>query len=717
MRQKPVTIKSRQRIQIILVIVSLAFVGLFGRLVWIQLFKGEEYQNMAYENRFRNLTIKARRGVIYDTNGKPLAISISTDSFYATPSEVVKAENVDYTIDQLSILLELDREELKKKITDTSRNFVYIKRQVEKETADAIKALNLRGVSSVEEPKRMYPKGTLLANMLGFVGLDNYGLSGIEASYNDVLSGKDGTLMVEQDTRSQSITDAAQKYIAPVDGSSLVLTIDETIQYICERELASMVAEREPDKAGILVMEPKTGRVLAMAEYPTYDPNNFADYPQESWRNMLISDAYEPGSTFKTVVMSGALEEGVASLNDHYYCGGAIKLKGGTIRCWKIGSHGSQTFQEAVQHSCNPAFITIGQNLGKDLFYKYLNGFGFGQKTGIQLSGESTGILVNQKTCSELDLGSMSIGQSNAVTPIQLLTAFSAICNGGSLMKPQVVKEIRDADGNVLETVEPEVVRQVISPETSQKVLETLETVVSVGTGKTGYIKGYRVGGKTGTAQKILETGGYSENEYIASFMGVAPVNDPRIVMLVICDNPKTSVHTGGAVCGPVFQAAATDVLNYLKVPAQVDPADFSGGVVESVTLPDICDTSVENAQQKAWSLGLSTTVVGAGDQVIAQLPLANTKMVKGGTVVLYTKLPAALETVQQIPVPELAGKTAEEIQLLSQEYNLSFEITGQGTAMYQEPTPGTMVNAGSTVYVSLEEPIEEGALGDLAGP
>ena len=230
-------------------------------------------------------------------------------------------------------------------------------------------------------------------------------------------------------------------------------------------------------------------------------------------------------------------------------------------------------------------------------------------------------------------------------------------------------------------------------------------------------IKGYRVGGKTGTAQKILETGGYSENEYIASFMGVAPVNDPRIVMLVICDNPKTSVHTGGAVCGPVFQAAATDVLNYLKVPAQVDPADFSGGVVESVTLPDICDTSVENAQQKAWSLGLSTTVVGAGDRVIAQLPLANTKMVKGGTVVLYTKLPAALETVQQIPVPELAGKTAEEIQLLSQEYNLSFEITGQGTAMYQEPTPGTMVNAGSTVYVSLEEPIEEGALGDLAGP
>lgn len=717
MKQKPVTIKSKQRIQIMLVIVTLGFVGLFGRLIWIQLFKGEEYQNMAYENRFQNLTIKARRGVIYDTNGKPLAISISTDSFYATPSEVVKSEKADEIAGQLALYLDMDKEDVLKKITNTDRNFMYVKRKVEKETADAVKALELPGIYSHEEPERVYPKGTLLANMLGFVGLDNNGLSGIEASYESVLSGKNGTLMVEQDTRSQSIVDAAQKYIAPVDGSSLVLTIDESIQYICERELANMVAERQPDKAGILVMEPKTGRVLAMAEYPTFDPNNYGSYPEESWRNMLISDAYEPGSTFKTVVMSGALEEGVASLNDYYYCGGAIKLKGGTIRCWKLGAHGSQSFLEAVQNSCNPAFITIGQNLGKDLFFKYLNGFGFGQKTGIQLSGESTGILVNQKTCSELDLGSMSIGQSNAVTPIQLLNAFSAICNGGNLMKPQVVREIRDAQGGVLETVEPEVVRQVISPETSRKVLDALETVVSVGTGKTAYIKGYRVGGKTGTAQKILPTGGYSKNEFIASFMGVAPVNDPQIVVLVVCDNPKTSVHTGGAVCGPVFKAAATDILNYMKISAQVDPRDFTGGVVESVTLPDLCDLSVDSAQQKAWGLGLSTTVVGSGDKVIAQLPLANTKMVKGGTVVLYTKLPASLETVQQIPVPELAGKTAEEIQQLSQEYNLSFEITGQGTAMYQEPTPGTMVNAGSTVYVSLEEPIEEGAMGDLAGP
>ena len=717
MRQKPVTIKSRQRIQIILVIVAMAFVALFGRLIWIQLFKGEEYQNMAYENRFRNLTIKARRGVIYDTNGKPLAISISTDSFYATPSEVVKAEDVDYIATQLATLLELDKDEVKTKITNTDRDFVYIKRKVEKETAEAIKALNLRGISSHEEPERVYPKGTLLANMLGFVGLDNIGLSGIEASYDDVLSGKDGTLMVEQDTRGQSITDAAQKYIEPQEGSSLVLTIDETIQYICERELATMVADHEPDKAGILVMEPKTGRVLAMAEYPTFDPNNYGDYPQESWRNMLISDAYEPGSTFKTVVISGALEEGVASLNDHYYCGGAVKLPGGTIHCWKIGAHGSQTFMEAVQNSCNPAIITMGQNLGKDLFYKYLKGFGFGQKTGIELSGESTGILVNQKTCSDLDLGSMSIGQSNAVTPIQLLTAFSAICNGGNLMKPQVVREIRDPEGNVLKTIEPEIVRQVISPETSQKVLETLETVVSVGTGKTGYIKGYRVGGKTGTAQKISPEGGYAENQYIASFMGVAPVNDPQIVMLVVCDNPKTTEHTGSSVCGDVFQGAASDILNYLKVPAQVDPHDFTGGTVESVTLPNLCDLAVETAQEKAWNLGLTTTVVGTGQQVIAQLPLANTKMVKGGTVVLYTKLPTSLETVQQIPVPELTGKTAEEIQQLSQDYNLSFEITGEGTAMYQEPEPGTMVNAGSTVVVSLEDPAAAGALGDLAGP
>ncbi|MEL7622179.1 MAG: stage V sporulation protein D [Clostridiales bacterium] len=719
MRQKPVSIKTKKRIQVILVLVSLAFAGLFCRLTWIQLFKGDEFESLASDNRFNEVPINARRGVIYDAKGKPLAISVMTDSVYVNPIEVVKAKKVEEVAGHLAEILEMDKEGLVERINkNKTKWFVYVKRKITEEQASAIKALSLPGVDFQEEPMRVYPKGSLLANFLGFVGTDNNGLSGLEAAYDSVLSGVAGKLMMELDHRGQSIPDATQKYIPSQDGQSLVLTVDETIQYILEREVKKAVEEHNPDKMGILMMEPKTGRVLGMAEYPTFDPNHFNDYDQKNWRNSLISDVYEPGSTFKTVIMAGALEEGVASINDHFYCGGAVKLPGGTVRCWRSTPHGSQSFLEGVQNSCNPVFVTIGLNMGKDIFYKYLNGFGFGKKTGIELAGEATGILVPQKRAQELDLATMSIGHANAVTPIQLLTAFSAITNGGNLMKPQIVKEIRDSEGNVVKTIEPEVVRQVISASTSEKVLKALETVVSSGTGKSAYIEGYRVGGKTGTAQKIIPgIGGYSDREFIASFMGAAPVNDPQIVCLVVMDYPKGPLHTGGAVCGPIFQAAVKDVLSYLQVPTQVEPGKVSATSLEEVTLLDYTGMSVAAAQSQAASQGLSVSIVGAGDQVYAQLPLANTKMLKGGSVVLYTKLPKSAETLQQIAVPELTGKTAEEVLAIAAEYNLNFELTGQGVVMYQQPSPGVMVDVGSKVTVGLEEPLAEGASGELAGP
>ncbi len=718
MRQKPVSIRTKKRIQVILVLVSLAFAGLFCRLTWIQLFKGNEFESLAFENRFKEIPINARRGVIYDSKGKPLAISVMTDSVVAYPVEIVKAKKVEEVAGQLAAILEMDKASLVERINKNSKQwFMYVKRKVTEEQASAIKALSLPGIGFQEEPMRVYPKGSLLANFLGFVGTDNNGLSGLEAAYDSVLSGVPGKLMLELDHRGQNIPDSTQKYIPSRDGQSLVLTVDETIQYILEREVKIAVEKYNPEKMGILMMEPKTGRVLGMAEYPTFDPNHFNDYDQKSWRNFLISDVYEPGSTFKTVVMSGALEEGVVSLNDHFYCGGAVKLPGGTVRCWRSVPHGSETFVQGVQNSCNPVFITIGLNMGKDLFYKYLNGFGFGKKTGIELSGEATGILVPQKRAQELDLATMSIGQANAVTPIQLLTAFCAITNGGNLMKPQIVKEIRDGEGNVVKTIEPEVVRQVISASTSEKVLKTLEAVVSSGTGKTAYIEGYRVGGKTGTAQKVMPGIGYSEKEYIASFMGAAPINDPQVVCLVVMDYPKGPVHTGGAICGPVFQAAVKDVLSYLQVPTQVEPEKVSASSLEEVTLLDYTGMTVAAAQSQAASQGLSTSIVGAGGQVYAQLPLANTKMLKGGSVVLYTKLPKTAETMQQIAVPELTGKSAEEVLAIAAEYNLNFELSGQGVVMYQQPSPGVMVDVGSKVTVGLEEPLATGASGELAGP
>ena len=715
---QPVNKKVKGRIYFILIIASMAFIGLFGRLAWIQLYKGGEFERLAFENRFNQVTIDARRGAIYDAKGRPLAVSVMMETVIANPVDVAKSERVDEIAAKLAYVLDLDQDALTKKLNENaSRWFMYIKRRVTDEQAQAVRALKLPGISFQQEPMRIYPKGELLANFLGFVGIDNVGLSGLEIAYNSVLSGTPGKMMLEQDHRGQNIPDTTQTYIPSRDGDSLVLTIDETIQYILEREVKKAVEIYDPEKIGILLMDPKTARVLGMAQYPTFDPNNFAEFDDQNWRNSLISDVYEPGSTFKTVLMAGAIEEGIVSLNDHFYCGGAIKLSAGTIRCWRGLPHGDQTFVEGVQNSCNPMFVSIGLKLGKELFYKYINGFGFGKKTGIELAGEATGILVPQRSCQELDLATMSIGQSNAVTPIQLLTAFCAITNGGKLLKPQIVKEIRDANGEVLQTIEPELVRQVISPATSEKVLSVLETVVSSGTGKTAYIDGYRVGGKTGTAQKAVPGAGYSNKEYVVSFMGVAPVNDPRIVCLVVMDYPKGAAVTGGAVCGPIFQAAIKDVLSYLQVPIQVEPRRVTAQSLEEITLQNYTGSSVEAARGRAAAQGLTASVVGAGDQVYSQLPLPNTKMLKGGSVVLYTKLPRDPETAQQIATPELTGMNYNQVMGVAEESGLVFEVSGTGIVMYQQPAPGVMIDMGGKVVVGLEEPLAADARGEIAGP
>jgi stage V sporulation protein D (sporulation-specific penicillin-binding protein) len=673
---------------------------------------------MAFENRFNQVVIDARRGAIYDAKERPLAISVMTHTVIASPVDIIKSKKVDEVAGHLADILEIDKGEITRKINDNAnRWFIYVKRRIPEEEAQALRDLKLPGISLQEEPMRVYPKGDLLANFLGFVGTDNTGLSGIEVSYNSVLSGMQGRMMLEQDHRGRNIPDGTLKVIPSQDGNSLVLTVDETIQYILQREIKLAVEKYRPEKMGILVMEPKTARVLGMAQYPTFDPNNFGEYDQQNWRNFLISDVYEPGSTFKTVIMAGALEEGIVSLNDQFYCGGAIKLEAGTMKCWRGLAHGHQSFVEGVQNSCNPMFIELGLRLGKEAIYKYINGFGFGKKTGVELSGEAVGILVPQKSCRELDIASMSIGQSNAVTPIQLLTAFCAITNGGNLMKPQIIKEIRNADGSVLETVEPELVRQVISSATSEKVLGVLETVVSSGTGKTAYIDGYRVGGKTGTAQKVMSGAGYSERESIVSFMGVAPVNDPQVVCLIIMDYPKGADLTGGSSCGPIFKAVMKDILSYLQVPTQVEPQRVTAPSLEEITLQDYTHLSVAEAENRAAAQGLTATITGTGRQVYGQLPLANTRMLRGGSVVLYTEIPKSIDTVQQVVTPELTGKNAMQMMEVAKECNLEFVISGTGIVMYQQPSPGVVVDMGSKVIVALEEPLEQGDYGDMAGP
>ncbi len=682
-----------------------------GRLVWVQLVKGEELRQKAFAVRFRNVEVKAKRGTIYDAQGKPLAISISTDSFYANPAEVKRSKREKEIAQKVAEILELEPDKVLQQITK-EQAFVWIKRHVPEEKAQKLKTAklpataeftatnSLPGIKSVEEPERFYPKGQLLANVLGFAGIDHQGLYGIEKSYDQILSGISGTIMVEYDNRGQEIPDALQKYIPPHDGNSIFLTIDETIQYIVERELDGIMQLHSPKKAGIVVMEPKTGRVLAMGMRPAFDPNNYNDFAQVNWKNFLVSDVYEPGSTFKTVTMSGALDEGVVNVNDRFYCGGFVQVGGRKVRCWKA-SHGSQSFMEGVQNSCNPVFVTVGLRSGKDVFYRYLHGFGFGKKTGIDLPGEATGILLSKDKVQEIHLATMSIGQTNAVTPLQLLTAFAAMANEGKLMKPQIVKEIRDKEGKLMRTIEPEVVRQVISVETAQQVMSILESVVSEGTGKTAYVEGYRVGGKTGTAQKIIPGGGYSTSEYIGSFLGVAPVNDPRMVCLVVVDSPE-GMYYGSQVAAPAFRNIVRDTLRYLQVPAQIEPEKIANNL-HSIELPSLVDLQVSEAVKILSQKKLKADILGQGTKVKAQLPLAGTKVVEGSKVVLYTSVPAAGAEPETVVVPDFTGKNIVEVKEEVKMLNLNFDIQGSGVVSRQEPEPGQQVPLGSTINLYLE--------------
>jgi len=697
-----VSVKKRKRIGIVFLLAGVIMLAIMARLVWVQFIIGEELRQKAFSARFRNVEVKAKRGIIYDAKGKPLAISVSTESFYAIPAQVRKSQNAEEIAGQISQVLGADQAKVLELITK-QQAFTWIQRHVPDEKAKTLKALNLPGINYVEEPERFYPKGVLMANILGFSGIDNQGLNGIETTYDKTLSGIPGTIMVEYDAKGQEIPGALYKYIPPQDGNSIFLTIDETIQYIAERELDEVMKINKPKQAGIIVMEPKTGRILALASRPTFNPNEYQKYDQSVWRNFLISDAYEPGSTFKTVVAAGALEEGVVKTSDTFYDPGYIKVGKETIKCWRHGRpHGHQTFVEGVQNSCNPVFVTIGLREGKDVFYRYLYGFGFGTKTGIELPGEALGILVDKNRAKDIDLATMSIGQANAVTPIQLLTAFAAICNDGYLMKPQIVKEIRDKDGNLVQTIEPERVRQVVSKETSETLLEILESVVSDGTGRNAYIEGYRAGGKTGTAQKIIPGGGYSSNEFVASFMGVAPANDPQVVALVIVDTPQ-GIYFGGQVAAPVFKNVIRDTLRYLQVPAQVTPEQISGNTKESIVVPNLTEMSVPNAVTQLQKMKLSVDVIGDGTKVKAQLPLAGNRLSPGKKVILYTSIPAAGSNPETVVVPDLTGKTVAEVNELTRLLNLNFELQGSGEVVSQEPVPGIQLPVGSKITVFLE--------------
>lgn len=688
------------RAYLILGIIGLFFLILVGRLFWLQCICGGWYAKKAISNRLREIDIVPQRGVISDRNGNQLAVSLSTDSLYAVPDDMRKAGKMAYAVGKLAPILGVTRGELQKKLASNGR-FVWVEFKLTPDQAEAIRKLGLPGVGIVKTPQRYYPNGSLAAQVLGVAGDFNQGLEGVEASYDRELSGTPGKEYVECDAIGRQIPNATDRVIGAKNGLNVVLTIDRNIQYFAEAALDNLVKEVSPKSATIVVLDPRSGEVLAMASRPTFDPNNFKAYTMETRRNLAISSIYEPGSTFKVVTLGAALEMGLAHDSDSFYCPGYIMVGKKRINCWKPDGHGQESLADIVANSCNPGFITLGMKLGKENLYKYINGFGFGRPLGIDLPGESGGLVIPEKEVRPLDLASISIGQVNAATPLQIVSAMAAVANDGKLMKPYIVKELQDENGRVVKRFKPQVLRQVLSETTVQKEKALLQGVVDNGTGKNARIEGYTVAGKTGTAEKPMPGGGYSPTDKIVSFCGFAPVDNPRIAALVVVDTPHNVPVFGGTICAPPFRYVVENSLRYLKVPRHLPPKTGSDG---KVSVPRVVNLTLSQAFQMLNGVGLRARYSGKGSVVVSQFPA-------GGAVVdrdriIYLSLQAE-PPAPQVMVPQLEGLTIREAADLLEARRLRLIPLGKpycsGLAVEQDPPAGSYVARDSGVRVTFK--------------
>lgn len=694
----------RKRIAALFFLFTVGFCFLGGRIFWVQFVRGAELSAKATQNRMRDVPVESKRGVIYDRNKRELVISISTDSVYAIPAEVRKSKKQDEIAHKLANVLNMDEEKVLQKISRAS-SFEWIKRQIDPAAAKKIRDMQLPGIDMTEESRRFYPKGSLASHILGISGTENTGLEGIDNYYNSMVGGTKGRIIIEHDATGADIPEAMHRYIAPVDGANLILTIDETIQYITERELDKAFKEFQAARACAIVMDPKTGEILAMASRPTFDPNKYGESPTKNRRNFAINDAFEPGSTMKITTAAMALEERIVNDQTRFFCTGSVKVGKETISCANHKAHGIQTFAEIVENSCNVGFVKVGLDLGLDKYFEYLTAFGFGRVTGIDLPGEARGILVPKSSAQQIDLATMAFGQANAVTPLQLITAVSAVANGGKLMKPHLVREIVDSQGKILKKFEPQVVKRVISEKSAQELCVILEGEVTQGTGRNAYIEGYRMGGKTGTAQKIKPGGGYMDNEYVASFIGIAPTDNPRLVCLIVVDAPKGYPYFGGTVAAPAAREIIKDALRYLEEPLreETNQAGETTKVDDTVVVPDVVNLPLSEALSSISSRGLNAKVEGTGDLVWQQTPKANSKLSKGSQIIIYLSPFSKDQTDGEITVPDLQGKSMKEVAAILASLGLHLSPEGYGLASQQSPLAGKVVTSGSIIKVKFQ--------------
>lgn len=627
----------RRRLFSALIIAVVAFFLLAVRLGYVQLWKGSELSAKAENSWRREIPFSAKRGEILDRNGEKLAYNISSPTIMAIPAQIKDAKQTAAKVASvLGVMEDNVYTTIKKK-----QLIVRIQpggRKITTQKAQEIRDLDLPGIVVAEDNKRYYPLGSFASHVLGFTGIDNQGLTGIEAKYNDQLEGINGNISFLSDAKGRQMPGSSDTYLKPKDGLNLELTIDKQIQSIMERELDQAMVKFQADDIIAIAMDPTNGEILGMASRPSYEPDKYRDVdPQVYNRNLPIWMTYEPGSTFKIITLAAALEEKKVNLKtDFFFDPGFIEVGGARLRCWKKGGHGSQSFLEVVQNSCNPGFVTLGNRLGKEKLFSYIKNFGFGTKTGIDLGGEENGIMFKMSQVGPVELATTAFGQGVSVTPIQQITAVSAAINGGTLYKPHVAKNwVNPETGEVVESVQPEVVRQVISDNTSKQVREALESVVAKGTGKNAFIDGYRVGGKTGTAQKVIN-GRYSPNEHIVSFVGFAPADDPKIVVYVAVDNPQ-GIQFGGVVAAPIVHNIMADALPYMGIAPRQNQIsrDYKYGEIPIVTVPNLVGKTVSDIYEDL-NMNFNLSSAGTGDTVIRQSPAAGARVDRGSTIRIY---------------------------------------------------------------------------------
>lgn len=634
MRVSNVTV--RRRLFTALIIGTIIFTALILRLAYVQLWIGQELANKAEDSWRREIEFAPKRGEIQDRNGITLTYSMSTPTIVAIPVQIPDKQS---TAAKLAEVLEGNADDIYKLITKTESQ-VYIKpagRKITLEKAEEVRNLHLPGVVVAEDNKRYYPFGSLAAHILGFAGLDK-GLTGIEAKYNSQLTGIPGNISYMTDAAGRTLKGTTDKYTAPKDGLDVKLTIDSHLQSVMERELDQAMVQYQAQNVVAIMMDPNNGEILAMGSRPTYEPGNYKNYPTETYnRNLPIWKTYEPGSTFKIITLAAALEEKKVDLkNEPFFDPGFIEVGGARLRCWKRGGHGSETMLQVVQNSCNPGFVVMGQRLGKEKLFDYISKFGFGKKTGIDLSGEENGIMFKPSQVGPVELATTAFGQGVSVTPIQQITAVSAAINGGKLFKPYLAKSFTNPDtGEVVDVVEPELVRNVISEGTSQQVREALESVVALGTGRNAFIDGYRVGGKTGTAQKVVN-GRYSPDEHIVSFIGFAPADNPKIVIYAAVDDPK-GIQFGGLIAAPLVKNMMADALRYMNVEPDKNQLnkEYRYGETPVVEVPDLVGASVDDILEDL-NMNFKLAKSGNGKYVISQAPKAGSRVDQGSTIRIF---------------------------------------------------------------------------------